>query len=138
MIKTEGDILLYSTTGASMFPFVRWNEYIVVKKVSPKAIRYGDIAVFSYNGRIKFCHRVVKIEEKDGNLWFQTKGDRNSFPDTPVREEMLLGKVIAVKRRLSLIGLPYQGGELLLYKLDCLFIWGKSLAKRTLSKIIFS
>ena len=119
MIEENEKLLLFSTTGESMFPFIRWNEQILVKKVSPEKIERENVILFQSAQGSKVCHRVVKIEDKDGRLWFQTKGDRNSFYDPPVNQQAVLGKVIAVKRRMQLRELSAEGVSAFLYELDC-------------------
>lgn len=135
MIQQNKDFLLFFTQGTSMFPFLLGNEYILVKKVPTETIQLKDVVLFESDNGLKVCHRVVKINPDD-NLWFQTKGDRNKFYDAPVRQEAILGQVIAVKRKMNLIGLPNKGWEVFLYKLDCLFIYGIFYLKKFLVKVI--
>lgn len=136
MIKEDDYFLLYPTKGESMFPFIHWDECIVVKKMPADLIRLGDVIVFGADGKQKVCHRVVKIEERDGLLWFHTKGDRNRFCDKPLRQEKILGRVVALRRKTVLVALSVKGIRYLLFRFDCIFTWVVFRIRRFLAKII--
>lgn len=136
MIQESKDLLLFSTTGSSMFPFIRWNEQILVKKVPPEKVGIADVILFQSDKGIKVCHRIVKIEDKDGTLWFQAKGDRNKFYDDPFSQQVILGEVIAIKRKMHLIELYTEGWRSFLYKFDCFIARCIFLIKKILAKII--
>lgn len=135
MIKEAKDLSLFSTIGASMFPFIRWNEQILVKKMPPEKMRMRDIILYQTDDGTKICHRIVKIEDKSGALWFQTKGDRNKFYDPAVNQRAILGKVIAIKRRMHLIELNTTGWSTLLGKFYSFFARYIFLVKKFLTKI---
>jgi len=143
MIQKNGDFLLYSTWGSSMFPFIRSDDYILAKKVPPETIQPGDTIVFESNAKTKVCHRVAEIKKRDTILWFYTAGYKNTSCDThPVRQERILGKVVAIKRKSSIIELSAKGLQSLLLKFDCLltdtiFYIKKILAKIPLLKKIY-
>lgn len=120
--KENQKVSLYSTMGASMFPFICWNEYIVVKDVLPQKIEIGDIVLFSSNNNSKVAHRVVKKGFVNGSLIFQTKGDRNNFLDEPIETNRIIGKVIVLRRKNKVFGLPSKGRELIGYKMSCFSI----------------
>ena len=44
-------------------------------------VKVGDIIGFKLDTGQRVTHRVVDIQNKDGKLWFQTKGDANEDPD---------------------------------------------------------
>ncbi|MCX5750993.1 MAG: signal peptidase I, partial [Candidatus Saganbacteria bacterium] len=109
----------YATAGGSMFPFVRWNEQIVVKKVNTDTIGIGEIILFSDKHNSKVAHRVVGVDKTNDKLIFQTKGDHNDNLDEPVTEDQVIGKVVILKRKNMLFALPSEGFEHFRYKLSC-------------------
>lgn len=135
MIQENRNLLLYSTSGASMFPFIRWNEYILVKRVPLDSISLGDAIVFGAQGKDKICHRVVRVEEVSGKFWFYTKGDKNKFFDGPVSQGKILGRVIAIKRRGRFIKLSTRDFFYFIYKLQCALIENSFLIKTIFAKV---
>lgn len=103
MIQENRDIFLYSTAGGSMFPLIRWREYVIVKKISAEALQPGDIVVFREDGGRPVCHRIASIEHQNGKRWFHTRGDQHEEEDAPVSEESIIGKVIAVQKKYGLL-----------------------------------
>lgn len=138
MVQENSDFLLYSTLGSSMFPFIHGNDYILVKKVPPEAIQLGDAIVFESDTKAKVCHRVVEIEKRDSVLWFYTAGYKNtSYAACPIRQEKILGKVVVIRRKFSIIALSTKGLQSLLLKFDCFFIENIFYIKKILTKIPF-
>lgn len=143
MVQENSDFLWFSAWGSSMFPFIRGDDYIIVKKVPVETIQPGDTIVFESDSKTKVCHRVAEIKEKDSILWFYTKGYKNtSYDGCPVRQERLLGKVVAVKRKSTVFELSTKGAQFLLLKLDCflaenIFYLKKILAKAPFLKKIY-
>lgn len=93
------DIFGYSflqvATG-SMEPTIPTNSLIIVRKTDPAAVQVGDVICFySLDPKIlgkPNTHRVVEIQQKDGELSFITKGDASSLEDTyPVSADRLVG-----------------------------------------------
>jgi len=137
MIEEDRDLLFFSTAGASMFPFIRWDEQILVKRVPPEKLNIGDIILFQSEKGDKICHRLARIESRDGLLWFQTKGERSKFYDPPVSQQAILGKVIAIKRRRHLRGFPLKRWRFFSEKFDGFFAGSVFFIKKLLKRIIF-
>ncbi len=79
----------------SMQPALDVGDIVLVKKVNPQAIREGDIIKFKESEGTSVIHRVVAINNEEGQRTFQTKGDANSEPDRdPVYEYQIEGRVI--------------------------------------------
>lgn len=77
----------------SMNPTYYRGDAVIYEKVKPDGINKGDILVFEYNHSV-ITHRVINITEKNGQLFFQTKGDNNAQADLElIGEENVLGKV---------------------------------------------
>ena len=104
--------------GKSMKPLFR--DGALVNAVLCKAgnIKVGDIAVFKNASFASspeenpvtapiphrfICHRVIHIINKDGTIFFKTKGDSSISVDPLVHADLLIGKVASLKgRHLSL------------------------------------
>ena len=70
----------------SMEPEIRSDSLLVVKKTPPEEIAPGDVISFfspdpALEGAVN-THRVVRIEEENGEIRFITKGDANLIEDT--------------------------------------------------------
>lgn len=52
-------------------------DIIFVRGVDPYSIRVGDVIIFNAGKSYPIIHRVVNIYEKNGDLYFETKGDNN-------------------------------------------------------------
>lgn len=80
----------------SMIPIFERGDLVVVKKLTKEDIhklQINDIIEYRLDNHI-VVHRIVKIEEVKGKLYFQTKGDNNNAVDTKyVEEENVLGTV---------------------------------------------
>ncbi len=90
-IQQKGTLVI-TVIGNSMYPFLKSNDSIVLSAVSMVDICIGDI-VLTYNGSRIICHRIFRIN----NQAIQTKADAFIFPDWPVCEKDLIGRVIAKK-----------------------------------------
>jgi signal peptidase len=89
--------------GPSMTPGLSVGSVVVVEPVEPTALAVGDV-VSVQNGpsRAIFTHRIVRLIQRDGTLWLETKGDANPAPDPSiVPASGVLGRVV--------LALPYVG-----------------------------
>lgn len=82
----------------SMEPAYNTGGMVVTKPAEVNDIKVGDVILFRQiliEEEARICHRVIDIEEIDGNLFFQTKGDANEYSDSdPVSSQNLIGKTI--------------------------------------------
>lgn len=79
-------------------------DLIIVQGIDPKNIyaapyntsgRSGDIIVFhSPYGDDLIVHRAIIKREDDGSIFFTTKGDGNSGPDSEIPASNVVGKVV--------------------------------------------
>ncbi len=74
-------------------------DIMLLYGTSPKNIKKGDIIVFKSSQPDPIIHRVVRIYQENGNVYFQTKGDHNqeSYPslgEDRISEDRLIGKAI--------------------------------------------
>jgi len=106
-----GSFRLYVVQSGSMSPALKLGSVVLVEPISwvkgiisplPTPIfEKGDIITF-LSGKDPLTHRVVGIEESNGQFVYQTKGDANKAPDRQkVYEKQILGKVI--------FSVPYLG-----------------------------
>ncbi|MCD6247847.1 MAG: signal peptidase I [Hadesarchaea archaeon] len=83
-------------------------DLIVVKGVSsPEEIKLGDVIVYnSEDSKIPIVHRVVQIENLDGEIFFTTKGDNPRILATEeVSFDNVIGKVVFVIPKLGYLSL---------------------------------
>lgn len=81
-------------------------DILFMIKANPEKLKVGDIILFSSgNRKTPIIHRIIKIQEKDGEKIFTTMGDNNNQILTPnnnaggvdereIKEEQLVGKAI--------------------------------------------
>jgi signal peptidase I len=97
LLSQTGEEYYIPLHGNSMLPLLRDGDQLLV---TPRIdeIRLGDIVVFQRDGEW-VSHRVLRVEEGGTNgLSLHTKGDRVIRPDKPFSVNLLVGKVLAVRR----------------------------------------
>ena len=95
--KTYG-ITTYVVATKSMEPTINVSDAIVVKRGND-GLEIGDIITFSsadpYNFGLVITHRIMKIYEKDGLVFYKTKGDNNNnYDNYLVPKNRVYGKVV--------------------------------------------
>ncbi|MCL9812749.1 signal peptidase I [Natranaeroarchaeum aerophilus] len=86
----------YVVTSDSMSPEIEGGDVVIVTERSPDQIEEDDVITFAPPGddERRTTHRVVEIEEEDGQTQFVTQGDANENPDPqPVAAERVIGEV---------------------------------------------
>ena len=79
----------------SMRPTLEVGDVVIIAKVSPDVIKPGDIIQFREAEGVTTVHRVVEIQEIEGERVFVTQGDANSEPDAnPVLPGNVVGKAV--------------------------------------------
>jgi len=91
----DGFDVRISTRGPSMFPLIRTGDKITVNP--EKNLNIGDIIVFKRDEQM-VCHRLVKVFERDGIRYYQTRGDSHFNLDDPMTADQILGKVVRIER----------------------------------------
>ena len=82
-------------------------DVIILWRANKNNLNIGDILVFKSSLPQPIIHRIVKISEKDGQTYYQTKGDHNSdsIPgssgEIDISQDRLLGK--------GVLRIPYLG-----------------------------
>ncbi|MCC7210604.1 MAG: signal peptidase I [Candidatus Brocadia sp.] len=93
--KTKGQRYV-SITGRSMLPIIREGDQALVS-LGCAGIRRGDVIVFRHEG-VLIAHRVLRIGRMDPGYRLVTKGDNVPYFDAPLRDNQVVGRVLAVKR----------------------------------------
>ena len=71
--------------GGSMAPAIGVGSVVVVDPVDPSSLAVGDIvSLQSGPSKAVFTHRIVRIAERDGAVWIETKGDANATVDPSI------------------------------------------------------
>jgi signal peptidase I len=86
-------------SGKSMEPTYYAGGLVITQPVAPETVKIGDVIVFRVTaGDVMgfICHRVVEINTVDNELFFQTQGDNNEYPDM----ELVPAKDLAGKKAL--------------------------------------
>ena len=79
-----------------MEPAINPGGMVITRPAEVEGIATGDIVLFKdLNVEAYVCHRVIDIKELGGELYFQTKGDANEYPDSDlVSSQNFIGKTI--------------------------------------------
>lgn len=80
----------------SMSPLIRANDQVLIERVEPECVRFGDVILFRSSDQ-GVIHRVVGKRQHLGKLAFLEKGDLNPSLGL-VPAEHVLGRVSAVQR----------------------------------------
>lgn len=86
----------------SMEPSIPTGSVIYTRPVSdPSELKAGDVITFE-EGDFLITHRIQEVDQRDGELFFVTKGDANEERDLePVNQDRVEGRVSLV--------VPYLG-----------------------------
>ena len=100
-IKHEKDVSIfgfrqYIVATGSMEPKYNVGDLIIIRETPEEEIKIGDIINYiSENGADTITHRVTDIIEKDGQTYYQTKGDNNNTEDPElVKYRQVNGKLV--------------------------------------------
>ena len=100
-VKHEKNINLfgfrqYIVATGSMEPKYKVGDLVFIRKTPEEKIKIGDIINYiSENGTDTITHRVTDIIKKDGQIYYQTKGDNNNSEDPElVKYRQVKGKLV--------------------------------------------
>ena len=80
-------------SGVSMEPKLLAGDVVITREVLTESIEVGDVVRFKQGG-VYILHRVIEVQESEGELTFITQGDANNVVDAPVPASQIEGKVI--------------------------------------------
>jgi signal peptidase I len=100
-VPIPGNYKLFTVQSGSMEPKIHMGSLIFVKPESDYSV--GDVVTrMTSDVKVTVTHRIVKKEEKDGKIVFDTKGDANNSEDGAIiMQSDIIGKEI--------FKLPYFG-----------------------------
>ncbi|MDN5607296.1 MAG: signal peptidase I [Brevibacterium aurantiacum] len=86
----------FTVVSGSMEPTIPTGSVVVSKHVSPDTVAFRDVVTYQLNSGepLTVTHRVIGVDNIDGETRFKTQGDANTSPDPePVRPEQIRGVV---------------------------------------------
>lgn len=86
----------YVVMSGSMEPTIGTGDVVIVNEVPTSQIEEGDVITFGGSAAAPpTTHRVIAIQESDGQRVFRTQGDNNEDPDpSPVPASSVRGRVM--------------------------------------------
>lgn len=102
-----GGIRIFNVATESMVPKYEVGDVLLVKEVDTDTLKIDDDITYlgeqgSFEGRI-VTHRIVNIEEIDGEKIYHTKGIANDTEDPTITADRIYGKVIYKCKIVSLL-----------------------------------
>jgi len=84
--------------GPSMGPVMTPGDAIVLEQVEPARLVAGDVVSLQTGpARAVYTHRIIRIAERDGQIWVETKGDANALADPSITPaSAVIGRVTGV------------------------------------------
>jgi signal peptidase I len=73
-------------------------DILFVTGTKPENLKKGDVIIFAANYKSPIIHRIVEINEKNGEYTFSTLGDNNPeqiYFETSIKENQIVGKARA-------------------------------------------
>ena len=102
------EYIITDVAGISMYPTLITGDKIAIDASLNDKLSVGDIIAF-INNSLLVCHRIVRKIEKEGKVFFITKGDSMKKTDNmEVSQEQIAGKVIYATRGRRRFN-PYNG-----------------------------
>lgn len=87
----------------SMQPNLKIGDLVIIKETEQANIQKNDIITFIENGEA-ITHRISDIIDRDGQKYYQTKGDNNNSVDSDlVKYENIEGKYVLKIGKIGLI-----------------------------------
>jgi len=97
-ILGAGGALRFRAHGASMAPLVRDGDLLLIRPVSPDAVRAGDVVLCGWEPGRVVVHRVIRVAAGPDGLRFTVQGDAVSHPDGTFPAAQVYGRVAAIER----------------------------------------
>lgn len=114
----------------SMEPNLKIGDIVIIKETELSSIQKKDIITFTENGEL-ITHRISDIINKDGKIYFQTKGDNNTSVDSDlVIYENIEGKYVFKIEKIGLIVLKFQSITVVMFVVFIIYIIYKIIAEK--------
>jgi signal peptidase len=87
----------FVVAGASMQPSIPLGAAVIVAPVDVRDLAVGDVvSLRSGAERAVFTHRVIRIVDRGGEVWIETKGDANETADPSISPaSAVIGRQVA-------------------------------------------
>lgn len=108
---SAGKVFHLMVSTLSMFPLIKAEDEIIVRKGSIDTLRCGDIVVFQKDREL-YTHRFLCKKKPGSKIKLITKGDNSLVIDEPISEEELSGKVTGIKRGNKFIDLESKSWKI--------------------------
>ncbi len=95
----RGRDVYFSVLSGGMRHLIMPMDEVLVRKVPYEQIRKGDIVIYESKGNKFTAHRILSKRIENGIITFIAKADARVNVDFPIKEEQIVGKVIAVKKK---------------------------------------
>lgn len=83
----------YIIMSGSMEPEINVADAVITKQ--PHELNVGDVIAFQHTPKTTTVHRIIEIQEENGEKLYKTKGDNNNTPDKKiVKNENIRGVVV--------------------------------------------
>jgi len=99
-------------SSGSMIPTLNVGDIILVRGVDPTTVTVWTIIIFHspYDYPTAIVHRVIRIDNENGQLFFETKGDNNPVADGwRVPAANLIGVYVGRVPYVGLLSLELRG-----------------------------
>lgn len=76
---------VYVVAGPSMTPAIDIGAAVILDPVAPTDLVVGDVvSLRSGSQQAIFTHRIIRLAEREGAVWMETRGDANAAPDPAI------------------------------------------------------
>jgi signal peptidase I len=107
-LLNNGLELRVRVTGRSMWPFLKGNEILTIRKVVISSLKIGDLILFKNRIGMPVLHRIIKKRRIGNNHFsFCTKGDALLAHDDEVNGNQVMGKACKIEKHVSDTGMHY-------------------------------
>ncbi len=97
-ILRTGAAVRFQAHGASMWPLVRDGDVLLIRPVSPNALRVGDVVLCGREPGRTVVHRVVRVTAGADGPRFTVQGDALPKPDGTFSAAQIYGRVTVIER----------------------------------------
>jgi hypothetical protein len=97
-VLRDGGVVSFGTLGSSMRPLIYSGSQLRIRGCPPEQLTVGDVVLLGkpYTRRKYIVHRVIRVAERDGRLFFITRGDSSSIDVAPFPAAECLGRIVGV------------------------------------------
>ena len=86
-----------------MFPLIQEGDVCRFCECDPLQLKKGEVALFYTDTGQLIAHRFYERKVIDGETFYFFKGDTNLGIDQPVTQEQIIGKLLYIQKRKSIV-----------------------------------